>query len=131
MNDSTPNTPTEAPSRRDNPFATCWTRPGALAFRFGRELTAEKLVARLLAQNCCGAIVGPHGSGKSTLLESLKPALIAAGLKTHAISLRDRQRFLPREFFESWKGGDASRHCQTRPIVIIDGYEQLHGLERW
>ena len=83
------------PSRRGNPFATCWTRPGALAFRFAEGLGAEQLVARLAAQNWWGEIVGPHGSGKSTLLETLRLALVAAGCRVHAIALRDGQRRLP------------------------------------
>jgi energy-coupling factor transporter ATP-binding protein EcfA2 len=91
------------PSRYDNPFATCWTRPGALPFRFPTGQSAEQLVARLAAQNWHGAIVGPHGSGKSTLLETLKPVLRAAGC----------------EFGEA---------CRT--VVIVDGYEQLGWFER-
>jgi hypothetical protein len=53
----------QPPSRHANPFATCWTRPGALPFRFTNRGTAEQLVAKLATQNWRGAIVGPHGSG--------------------------------------------------------------------
>ena len=60
------------PSRRDNPFATCWTSPGASRFDSTTDNRAEQLVAKLAAQNWTGAIIGPHGSGKSTLFESLK-----------------------------------------------------------
>ena len=28
------------PSRHDNPFATCWTRPGAIPFRFENGVMA-------------------------------------------------------------------------------------------
>ena len=87
-----------APSRHDNPFATCWTRPGALSFRFAEGHSAEQLVAKLAAQDWQGAIVGPHGSGKSTLLETLVPRLHAAGLRLHAVTLRDGQRRLPHGF---------------------------------
>ena len=62
------------PSRHTNPFATCWTRPGAIAFHFPPGESAEQLVARLAADNWRGEIVGPHGSGKSTLLETLEAA---------------------------------------------------------
>src|SRR4051794_29546436 len=89
------------PSRRDNPFATCWTRLGTIPFRFDKSQTAEQLVDKLLTQEWRGAIIGPHGSGKSTLLEALKPALIAAGRNILAISLRDGQRRLPRDFLAS------------------------------
>ncbi len=107
------------PSRRDNPFATCWTRPGALPFHFSNGQTAEQLAAKLVGQHWRGAIIGPHGSGKSTLLETLKPALVAAGRSIHAISLHDGQRRLPRRFFRNM------RQCSLTRLVIIDGYEQL------
>src|SRR3989304_6033095 len=89
------------PSRRANPFATCWTRPGAMAYRFPDGETAEQLVSQLAAANWRGEIVGPHGSGKSTLLESLKPHLVAAGRSVSAITLRDGQRRLPADVFRT------------------------------
>src|SRR6185312_8582419 len=114
-----PTTRTVAPpSRHGNPFATCWTRPGALAFRFSNGQGAEQLAAKLATQQWRGAIVGPHGSGKSTLLEALKPAIIAAGRSIQAVYLRDGQRRLPRDFF-------ATRSSDSNSVVIIDGYEQL------
>src|SRR6476660_6981871 len=67
------------PSRHSNPFATCWTRPGALAFRFSRGESATSLVERLAAQGWWGEIIGPHGSGKTTLLATLRPLLAATG----------------------------------------------------
>jgi energy-coupling factor transporter ATP-binding protein EcfA2 len=106
------------PSRRVNPFATCWTRPGALSFRFSNGQSVEQLISQLAAQQWNGAIVGPHGSGKSTLLESLKRVIAAAGRTIQAISLRDGQRRLPRDFFATWAS-------DSNAVVIIDGYEQL------
>jgi energy-coupling factor transporter ATP-binding protein EcfA2 len=114
------------PSRRDNPFATCWTRPGALPFRFADGQDAQSLVAQLAAKNWWGAIVGPHGSGKSTLLEALKPALSRVGRRVLAIALRDGQRRLPREFFDAF----VVRRVERNSLVLIDGYEQLGWLER-
>jgi len=119
------------PSRFDNPFATCWVRPGALAFRFPPGTTAEKLVATLAEQNWRGAIVGPHGSGKSTLLETLKPVLSAVGCRVHTIVLRDGQRRLPPGF-----AGDLGskvigvRDASHKDIIVVDGYEQLGWLSR-
>jgi hypothetical protein len=114
------------PSRYDNPFATCWTRPGAIAFRFDDGQSAEALVARLASQNWTGAIVGPHGSGKSTLLESLKPALLRAGCQVRSIALRDHERRLPDDFWRECTS--ASGEC--RLLIIIDGFEQLGWLQR-
>jgi energy-coupling factor transporter ATP-binding protein EcfA2 len=114
------------PSRHDNPFATCWTRPGALAFRFGDGANAQSLVAGLAAQNWWGAIIGPHGCGKSTLLETLKPAIAAARREIVAITLQDGQRRLPRHFIDAFVAQSVDRGI----LVIIDGYEQLGWLER-
>jgi energy-coupling factor transporter ATP-binding protein EcfA2 len=114
------------PSRFDNPFATCWTKPGALQFRFPPGQCAEQLLWRLAAHGWRGAIVGPHGSGKSTLLESLKPLIATARDKVLAIALRDRQRRLPRAFVESIK----SLTPKQNGVMIIDGFEQLGWKDR-
>jgi hypothetical protein len=115
-----------APSRHDNPFATCWTRPGAMTFQFDDGLGARALLEKLAAQGWRGAIVGPHGCGKSTLLATLKPGLQAAGFRLHSIGLRDGQRRLPIEFLSSINR-QAGNTCA---IAIVDGYEQLGWLER-
>lgn len=132
---STPSVPTPAithrnaafSSRNSNPFATCWTRPGALAFRFADVAqTVDSLVDTLAAQQWRGEIRGPHGSGKSTLLASLVPQIEARGLQIESYSLRDAQRRLPHGVWNA-----ANRHLPTaRLLVVIDGYEQLGWLER-
>jgi hypothetical protein len=106
------------PSRRDNPFATCWTKPGALPFRFDASQNIDQLVATLAAQNWRGQIIGPHGSGKSTLLATLKPALSAAGCHVHKIGLHDEMR-LPL---------DAARG--QRAVLVVDGFEQFSWITR-
>src|SRR5262245_19098489 len=113
----------KTPSRNDNPFATCWTRPGAIPFRFPKGSDAAQLIAKLAAQNWQGAIIGPHGSGKSTLLETLKPTLVASGRTIHATTLRDGQRRLPAAFVDSLSSANV--------IAMIDGYEQLSWFARW
>lgn len=113
----------QSPSRHANPFATCWTRPGALAFHFPAGECAEQLVAQLAAANWRGEIVGPHGSGKSTLLESLKPHLAAAGRSLSGITLHNAQRRLPAEFIRR-------SLASSRPLLVIDGFEQLSWLNR-
>jgi energy-coupling factor transporter ATP-binding protein EcfA2 len=114
------------PSRHDNPFATCWTRPGAMAFQFSEGHSLDKLLEKLTFQGWWGAIVGPHGSGKSTLLATLEPKLQKRGMWTHSITLKDGQRRLPQEFSSNIKR-------QVDPesvVVIVDGYEQLGWFER-
>lgn len=63
------------PSREANPFATCWTRPGALPWC--GDLTV--VVGRLRHAGWRGQVVGPHGSGKSTLMRALVEPLRSAG----------------------------------------------------
>jgi len=113
----------ELPSRHSNPFATCWTRPGAIAFQFANGESMESLVAQLQAAGGWGEIVGPHGSGKSTLLAALESQLAAAGWDVAAITLRDGQRHLPRLWLQS-------ALSTRRPLLVIDGYEQLSWLGR-
>src|SRR5689334_5328290 len=124
MSDSQANS-MHPPSRHDNPFATCWTRPGAIPFHFSECGTVELLIARLTAQTGRGAILGSHGSGKSTLLHSLKPALVIAGFQIESLSLRDGQTSLPRLFAKRLS------ECDSNSMVIIDGYEQLRWDQRW
>jgi energy-coupling factor transporter ATP-binding protein EcfA2 len=114
------------PSRIDNPFATCWTKPGALPFRFAAGESAQQLLIKLESQNWRGAVVGPHGSGKSTLLESLKPLIATSGRTVLAIALRDRQRRLPHAFVDSIKSLTPSKNG----VTIIDGFEQLGWMDR-
>jgi hypothetical protein len=109
--------PDAHPSRNANPFATCWTRPGAIPFRFEEGESAQRLVEKLAAQNWWGAIVGPHGCGKSTLLETLKPAICGAGMNVLPITLQKAQRRLPLDFL--------AKICRPSTVVIVDGYEQL------
>jgi hypothetical protein len=104
------------PSRRDNPFATCWTKPGAVPFRFPEEHSAEQLVTTLAAQEWWGQITGAHGSGKTTLLAALIPALTAAGRQVHQIRLHNETRSLVCEAKEI-QGGHA--------LIVVDGFEQL------
>lgn len=102
----------------DNPFATRYTRPGAVPFFFPPGADAKQLVARLRSNDWWGEIVGPHGSGKSTLLCALIPEMNHAGRRTRLIALHDGQRRL---------GVDLGREIarESNAVVIVDGYEQL------
>jgi hypothetical protein len=107
-----------------NPFATRWTRPGAIPFDFGGRCSIDDLVRRLAENDWQGAIVGPHGSGKSTLLRTLMPALEAAGRVAVLITPRDGQRRSTMSLRQ------LDRHGETL-VVVIDGYEQLGRCSRW
>lgn len=107
----------DIPQRNDNPFATCWTRPSAVGYRFAQGQSAEKLVQQLATQRWVGQIVGPHGVGKSTLLRSLAPAITAAGRTV-----------------SHWTAGDgiqSLRNCfLPNNVVLLDGWEQLTAWQR-
>jgi polynucleotide 5'-kinase involved in rRNA processing len=80
-----------AMTEQSNPFATRWTRPGAVPFDFDRRGAVDELVERLAESDWRGAIVGPHGSGKSTLVAALLPAIEAAGRTITHIKLHSGQ----------------------------------------
>lgn len=107
-----------------NPFATRYTRPGALRFRFPAGEDESKLVERRRLSHWRGQIVGPHGSGKSSLLAALAPALEAAGRRVRIVALHEGERrlkFTRRDWDE----------FSSSSLLIIDGYEQLGRLARW
>ena len=107
-----------------NPFATRWTRPGAVRFDFDGRGTIDRLVERLAECDWRGAIVGPHGSGKSTLVAALLPACEAAGRTATLFRLQGGQRQLP----ETPGKLDG---LEGTSLFVIDGYEQLGRLCRW
>lgn len=139
-----PATSNQPPSRHGNPFATCWTKPGAIPYRFTDGDSAEQLIRRMAGQQWYGAIIGPHGSGKSTLLEALKPALAQSGCQVTFIALRDGQRRLPAAIWHDLKqpekqpptrqhepAGPPSNSTARQRVLIVDGYEQLSYFQRW
>lgn len=81
------------------------------------------LLARLEENVWRGEIIGPHGSGKSTLVAGLIKALEASGFRCPLFGLHDGQRFMPRGWSRTLRRGG-------RPIVFIDGYEQLGWISR-
>ena len=132
-------------SREGNPFATRYTRPGAMAFLFPAGQSAATLVAQLRGHGWWGEIVGPHGSGKSTLLAALAPELLAAGRKIVWRQVRGpgvgdgdatagRARLPPSRWgpdeakevaakFAAVTAGSDDWNEATQ--VVLDGYEQL------
>ena len=101
-----------------NPFATRFTRPGAIGYLFPQGRSAVGTVDLLRNNNWWGEIVGPHGSGKSSLLAELLPLLEATGRRVNVYSLHQGDRTLPIS-----KSDVAAWNADTQ--VAIDGYEQL------
>jgi hypothetical protein len=121
-------------SRAGNPFATRYTRPGAIAYLFPAGQSAASLVDKLARQGWWGEIVGPHGSGKSTLLAALAPQIEAAGrsvawrqIRPWPVDSADAQRVtgvrnVPAKFAAVTAGCDLWNESTQ---VVLDGYEQL------
>ena len=103
-----------------NPFATRFTRPGAIEFLFPAGQSAESLVKRLRAEAWWGQIVGPHGSGKSTLLATLVSLLERAGRTVVSAAVTAGQP-LPQIDLAALTAGVQ---------LVIDGYEQYGWLAR-
>lgn len=110
-------------ARPGNPFATRYTRPGAvvpLDCR-GQPLDLEGLIGRL-GRLGAAAIAGPHGHGKSTLLLALADRLAAAGTPVTLLRVRHR-----------WDGRGVAAAIATAPrgaAVLVDGWEGLGWLGR-
>ncbi len=101
-----------------NPFSK--DRIEKLPFRFRAGDSWELFLQRLVEQQYCGAIVGPHGSGKTTLMEELIPHLEERGFEPVVIhlpsesSMRDKER-LP----------ELLRPLVAPQFILLDGAEQL------
>ena len=107
----------------DNPFATRWVKPGAIAFRFSYDQTSDGLIDRLRSQSWWGEIVGPHGSGKSTLVASLIETLKQVGRQPQIYRLHQGERRFP-------CAGGSTACWSPNTQVVVDGYEQLSRLSR-
>lgn len=113
-------------ARDSNPFATRFTRPGAIGYLFPDGKSVESLLARLRENQWWGEIVGPHGSGKSTLVATLIPALQAAGRKVvgHVITPDSGDRK------ECLAPAGAYAFLAELPLgpstqLVLDGYERI------
>lgn len=106
-----------------NPFSTCFTKPGAIPFRFVDETVIESLVTKLIQLDWIGQILGPHGSGKSTLIKSLIPLICR---QCHLVVIH--QQDSKREVYLELKEKIAESNSQH--LIVIDGFEQLSSWRR-
>ncbi len=110
------------PVGRHNPFATRFTRPGAVPplDSLGLPLDVAALARRA---RCLGvsAIEGMHGAGKSTLLAALASTLADSGLLAGRIRSRSRRDgpIVARAVFRSRPG----------TMLCVDGWETLGVLQ--
>lgn len=104
-----PTPPAPPPSRDANPFATCWTRPGALPWSALERVDPHAIVRALLTGGGRGQVVGPHGAGKSSLLAALELPLLEAGRRP--------------VLFEAIAGGPEP--TERRDVLLVEGFERL------
>lgn len=96
------------PSRDANPFATCWTRPGALPWCGD----VDAIVEQLNWADWRGQVVGPHGSGKTTLLRALVKPLRRAGKRPVLLDALE----------DADIAGD---------LLLVEAFERLSRREQW
>lgn len=101
-----------------NPFATRFTRPGAIPplDAHGRPLDLKPVVS-CLRRLRTAAITGGHGHGKTTLLLAIADSMAAAGAVVRVLRVR---RW--RDVFVAW------RTVLTAPagsVVCVDGWDSL------
>lgn len=105
-------------ARPGNPFATRYTRPGAIPplDHHGVPLDVATLASRFDAVTAA-AIEGPHGHGKSTLLFALAARLHAAGRPVRIVRIR--------AWHDACTAGIAIATAPRRTAVFVDGWERL------
>lgn len=103
------------PSREANPFATCWTRPGALPYVEAETACPSGVISRLASTGWRGQLIGAHGSGKSTLLQEVAQRLNAQGVMAIDCDMTHED------------------DCPVAPrgaVLMVEGFERLSGRER-
>lgn len=98
----------DPPSREANPFATCWTRPGALPYEPVGPQGVAGVIDRLRQSGWRGQIVGPHGAGKSTLLAALEEPLRRVGVEPVA-----------------WNAVKGAKATWPGKLLLVEGFERL------
>lgn len=101
-----------------NPFATRFTRPGAVPplDARGRPLDVAALIAQLPCRGPA-AIVAPHGHGKTTLLVAIAAAVAAAGRPVQLVRVR--------RWADAVAALAAVVAAPAGGLVCIDGWESL------
>lgn len=131
---------------RSNPFATRFTRPGAMHYRFdwsaSDTVPAEDVIDRLLTSlvECrAGLIVGPHGTGKTTLLHTLLPTL---GQRFSSVTMLRLGGCVTSHPLRRWRhvrhtGQELASEIRALSsvgcppgLLVIDGAEQLSSWQR-
>ena len=134
------------PSRNSNPFATCWTRPGAIPFRFPDGETARRSssdwrpTAGGAKSSARTAAANRRCSKRSSRLSTMLAApYIPSRCATASGGCRGNASDAHAQSHSDGRGNDAtlprpSLKAQGRAthgkLLIIDGYEQLGWLQK-
>lgn len=111
------------PSRRANPFATCWVNPDTAPLCVVDEETLRQLIDKLKQPGAQGAIVGPHGSGKTTVARRVADHFRCEGWRVYWSELHDGKR--------DDAGVIPAANEDANALQVVDGYEQLGWFQRW
>lgn len=119
----------------DNPFATRYTKPGAIPFLFADGESCSEIVHDFERAGLQGQIIGTHGSGKSTLLYMIAEQLRRCSYNVRHLRIRPKENgcFLMAMPFISTNGQPTAATCDsknTKRVYLIDGFEQLNRIHR-
>ena len=118
---------------RQNPFSTCFTRPGEIPYLLSdsnehKEFKVNWLADRFVEQRCCGQIVGPHGCGKTTLCHAIADQLRHIFPTVDYVAIRSARDLETKRFCNS-PGSDSSMPAGPR-LTIVDGAERVSLLQQ-
>ena len=119
----------------DNPFATRYTKPGAIPYLFADGESCSKIVHDFEKAGLQGQIIGQHGSGKSTLLYMIAEQLRCCCYKVRHLRIcpKENGRFLMTNPVISTNGQSKAANCDSsniKRVYLIDGFEQLNRIHR-
>ena len=119
----------------DNPFATRYTKPGAIPYMFADGESCSRIVHDFERSGLQGQIVGRHGSGKSTLLYAVAKQLAHRSYNVRHLRIQPKAkgRSLAAKHVFATNGQSTVSTCDsknTRRVYLIDGFEQLNRIHR-
>ncbi len=106
-----------------NPFASRFTKPGALDFLPSTNTSLDEVWARITEFSYRGQIVGPHGTGKSTLVAALTRRAEQLQLPWSIVRLNTGRR-------GAEQAKAIAMNTPLDVVLVVDGFEQLPVLTR-
>lgn len=118
----------------DNPFSTCFTRPGKIPYLLpdsedqgDAKTNLRSLIARF-TDRCVGQIVGPHGCGKTTLCHMLANELSDRFPTVDYVTIRSGRDVETTRYRNSFEAD--SEVAAGAKLTIVDGAERVSLLQQ-